>query len=60
MKKKFYVASYHHRFGTDFAIFTTEPSQEDLAKYWKTEYEPEREDEYFEVSDPLKVETLKK
>ena len=42
-----WLAIYDHRHGNDYAIFDHEPTQDEMAEYWKDEYEPDREDEYF-------------
>lgn len=52
---KIWVASYHHRFGEDYALFQHEPTEKELQDYWVNEYEPDREDEWFGVSGPLVV-----
>jgi hypothetical protein len=50
-----WLAIYHHRFGEDYALFSHEPTEEEMHKYF-VDYEPERgldnedgpQDEYFE------------
>lgn len=50
-----YIALYHHKNGQSHAVFSFKPTDAQLAEFWKNEYEPEREDEYFEVVGPFEV-----
>jgi hypothetical protein len=60
--KKIYlwIVIYHHRFGTDgFPVWQNEaPDLEQYAKEELENFEPDREDEYLELSGPFDIPSL--
>jgi hypothetical protein len=51
---RLWLGIYHHRHGEDYLLFDHEPTTEEMIEAWKNSYEPERgEEEWFE-SYPLK------
>ena len=52
-----WIVIYHHHHGEDVYPLLQKypPTQDEMAKMFENDYEPDREDEYFEARGPFEL-----